>query len=94
MLTYPKKNLPRKEGIPKSEIVHGPARIDEILAPVSETLKHGGYIPFSDHFVPPEVDWKNYCCFREKLHAMMDKAASGASAPSDTRAVPGWGTTR
>jgi len=61
-------------GIPKSEIVHGKARIDEILAPIAETLKHGGYIPFGDHFVPPEVDWKNYSYFRETLHSMMDKA--------------------
>ena len=61
-------------GIPKSEIVHGPKRIDEILEPVRETLKHGGYIPYGDHFVPPEVDWKNYSYFREKLHSIMDLA--------------------
>lgn len=61
-------------GIPKSEIVHGPKRIDEILQPIGETLKHGGYIPFGDHFIPPEVDWKNYCTFREKLHDLMEKA--------------------
>ena len=60
-------------GIPKSEIVHGPKRIDEILAPVRETLKHGGYIPYGDHFVPPDVDWKNYCYFRERLHSIMDE---------------------
>jgi uroporphyrinogen-III decarboxylase len=64
-------------GIPKSEIVHGKKRIDEILAPIAETLKHGGYIPFGDHFVPPEVDWENYRYFREKLQSMMDKAGAG-----------------
>ncbi len=62
-------------GIPKSEIVHGRKRIDEILAPVEETLKWGGYFPFGDHFVPPEVDWENYCYFREKLHSLMDRAS-------------------
>jgi hypothetical protein len=61
-------------GIPKSEIVHGKTRIDEILAPIAETLKHGGYIPFGDHFVPPEVDWENYRYFRETLHSIMDRA--------------------
>jgi len=71
-----RKQFPRlvlMGGIPKSEIAHGPKRIDEILAPVRETLKHGGYIPYGDHFVPPEVDWKNYSIFREKLHAIMDE---------------------
>ena len=40
----------------------------------AETLKLGGYFPFGDHFVPPEVDWENYSYFRERLHAMMAKA--------------------
>ena len=71
-----RKQFPRlvlMGGIPKSEIAHGPKRIDEILAPVRETLKHGGYIPYGDHFVPPAVDWKNYCYFREKLHSIMEE---------------------
>jgi len=71
-----RKQFPRlvlMGGIPKSEIAHGPKRIDEILAPVRETLKHGGYIPYGDHFVPPDVDWKNYCYFREKLHSIMEE---------------------
>jgi hypothetical protein len=62
-------------GIPKSEIVHGRDRIDEILQPIERTLRQGGYIPFGDHFIPPEVDWKNYYYYREKLQGMMEKAA-------------------
>jgi len=60
-------------GVPKSEIVHGRARIDEILEPIEQTLKHRGYIPFCDHFVPPEVDWQNYVYFRNRLHQIMDR---------------------
>jgi hypothetical protein len=61
-------------GIPKSEIVYGRKRIDEILQPIEETLKYGGYIPFGDHFVPPEVEWEDFCYYREKLNSIMDRA--------------------
>jgi hypothetical protein len=61
-------------GIPKSEIVHGRNRIDEILAPIAETLTHGGYFPFGDHFVPPEVGFEDFRYYRESLNRMMEKA--------------------
>ncbi|MGZ5501142.1 MAG: uroporphyrinogen decarboxylase family protein, partial [Nitrososphaeraceae archaeon] len=41
-------------GIPKSEIANGEKRIDEFLEPVEWMLKQGGFIPFGDHFIPPE----------------------------------------
>jgi hypothetical protein len=59
-------------GIPKSEIVHGEKRIDEILEPVKEVLKTGGYIPFGDHFIPPEVSWDNFKYYRESLNKIID----------------------
>lgn len=60
-------------GIPKSEITQGPARIDEILMPVEEVLKTGGYVPFGDHFIPPDVDFKNFTYYRRKLNQLIDK---------------------
>jgi len=57
-------------GVPKAEIARGPERIDHILRPVAEVLKTGGYIPFGDHFIPPEVSWENFRYYREKLNAM------------------------
>jgi len=68
---YPK--LQMLGGIPKSEIPRGKKRIDEILEPVDEVLKTGGYIPFGDHFIPPEVDFENFIYYRNKLNALIDK---------------------
>lgn len=60
-------------GIPKSEIANGEKRIDEFLEPVEWMLKQGGFIPFGDHFIPPEVPWKEFKYYREKLNHMIDK---------------------
>lgn len=68
--TYP--NLQLMGGIPKSEILHGKQRIDEILEPVGEVLKTGGYIPFGDHLIPPEVHWENFSYYRTKLNNMIE----------------------
>lgn len=59
-------------GIPKLEISLGEKRIDEILEPVEWLLKKGGYIPFGDHFIPPEVKWDCYKYYREKLNNIID----------------------
>ena len=63
-------------GIPKSEIQRGPRRIDEILAPVAAVLQTGGYIPFGDHFIPPDVDFANFTYYRNKLNAIIDAAGT------------------
>ncbi|MCL5269451.1 MAG: hypothetical protein M1457_02605, partial [bacterium] len=60
-------------GIPKSEIAKGPARIDEILRPVAEVLRTGGYIPFGDHLIPPEVPWEGFKDYRTKLNGLIDR---------------------
>ena len=65
-------NIAEMLGIPKSEIVKGPKRIDEILLPVEEVLKTGGYVPFGDHFIPPEVDFENFEYYRNKLNDLID----------------------
>jgi len=70
---YP--NLQIMGGIPKSDIAFGKKRIDEFLEPVEWLLKQGGYIPFGDHFIPPEVPWKEFKYYREKLNNMIDKTA-------------------
>jgi len=59
-------------GIPKSEIRHGPARIEEILAPAAEVLKTGRYVPFGDHLIPPEVHWKEFRTYRGRLNELID----------------------
>ncbi len=68
---YPK--LQMLGGIPKSEIAKGKQRIDEILEPVEKVLKTGGYIPFGDHFIPPDVDFDNFSYYRNKLNKLIDE---------------------
>jgi len=60
-------------GIPKSEIAHGEKSIDQILDPVEEVLKTGGYIPFGDHFIPPDVPWNHFQYYRNKLNKIIDQ---------------------
>ncbi len=68
-------NLIMMGGIPKSEIALGQKRIDEILEPVKEVLKTGDYIPFADHFIPPEVSWENFNYYRNRLNDLIDNCA-------------------
>jgi len=69
-LTFPRLQL--MGGIPKSEIRHGKNRIDEILRPVENVLKFGGYVPFGDHLIPPEVHWEEFRYYRERLNGLID----------------------
>ncbi len=61
-------------GVPKSEILKGPARIEEILRPVQEVLKTGRYVPFGDHLIPPEVHWQEFRTYRTRLNSMIAAA--------------------
>ena len=60
-------------GIPKFEINKGSTRINEILEIVSLLIKSGGYIPFCDHLIPPEISWDNFKYYREKLNSIIEK---------------------
>ena len=71
-----RKQFPKLQmmgGIPKSEIAKGQKRIDEILIPVDQVLKSGGFIPFGDHFIPPDVDFENFSYYRKMLNGLIDK---------------------
>ncbi len=60
-------------GIPKSRIPLGREEIDRLLEPIGQLLKYGGYIPYGDHLSPPEVPWKDFCYYREKLNQLIDQ---------------------
>lgn len=47
-------------GIDKRAMIAGPAAIDAELAHVSPLLQEGGYIPWCDHHVPPDVPLAHY----------------------------------
>jgi uroporphyrinogen decarboxylase len=59
-------------GVPKLELVLGEKRIDEILVSVEEVIRKGGYIPFCDHSIPPEVQWKHFKYYRENLNRIIE----------------------
>jgi uroporphyrinogen-III decarboxylase len=63
-------------GIPKAEIAKGKDTIDRILEPVEEVLKTGGYIPFGDHFIPPDVQWEEFEYYRTRLNEIIDRHGS------------------
>jgi uroporphyrinogen decarboxylase len=71
---FPKLQL--MGGIPKSEFPKGRARIDEVLQPAEAVLETGGYVPFGDHLIPPEVHWNEFRYYREKLNGMIDRRGS------------------
>ena len=62
-------------GVPKMEIRYGKKRIDEILKPVKTAYDMGGYIPFGDHLIPPEIHWEEFRYYREKLNAIIEHRA-------------------
>ncbi len=59
-------------GIPKLDIKYGAKKIDEILEPVEWLLEQGGFIPFGDHLIPPEVGWNEFKYYRSKLNNIID----------------------
>jgi hypothetical protein len=73
---YP--NLVMSGGIPKGRIASGKAGIDAALEPIDEMLRHGGYIPHIDHFVPPEVSWKDFTYYRTRLNDAIDRYGEAA----------------
>lgn len=74
LLTIRKKypTLQMMGGICKRELTGSREKIDAALSAVPELLRQGGYIPFVDHSVPPDVSWKNFAYYREKLNRMIE----------------------
>ncbi len=70
-----RKNYPELQmlgGVPKSFIHLGKEKIDEFLEPIEWLLSQGGYIPFGDHFIPPDVSWEDFKYYRNKLNRMIN----------------------
>lgn len=54
-------------GFNKNVLAQGRSEIDNELEEMKYMIQSGGYIPYCDHLVPPNVPWDNYCYFRNKL---------------------------
>ena len=70
-----RKSFPQLQmmgGVPKSDIALGRQRIDAFLEDVAFLLRTGGYVPFGDHLIPPDVAWEDFRYYRERLNRLID----------------------
>lgn len=63
-------------GINKMALSQGKDAIDLEVAKADRMLDKGGFLPYTDHMVPPEVSFENYVYFRKKLKEVLDKKRS------------------
>jgi uroporphyrinogen decarboxylase len=75
--TFPRLGL--MGGMSKRVLAHGRDAIDaELEYKIPFMLPRGGFIPFCDHQVPPDVSWEDFRHYRERLNAMiLDHAPNG-----------------
>lgn len=59
-------------GINKMALSKGKDEIMQEIEKVSRMIKNGGYIPYTDHAVPPDVSFDNYTFFRYELKKVLD----------------------
>ena len=57
-------------GIDKRAMKAGPQAIDAELAHVAPLVKDGGYIPWCDHLVPPDVPFAHYMYYLKRMKEM------------------------
>ena len=63
---YP--NIQILGGLDKTRIAKGKEEIDrELNAKLPFMLQQGGYIPYADHLIPPDISWENFKYYREKV---------------------------
>jgi uroporphyrinogen decarboxylase len=59
-------------GIDKMPIISSIEDIDyELNLKIPFMLKAGGYIPFIDHFIPPDISFDNFAYYRNSLNKMI-----------------------
>jgi len=58
-------------GIDKTILVDKKS-IDTELDKVKRMIKKGGYVPYIDHAVPPNISWDNFKYYRKKLNYIID----------------------
>ena len=59
-------------GIDKRAVINGREAIDsELEGKVPAMFKSGGYIPYIDHHVPPDISLDNFIYYRSRLNSMI-----------------------
>lgn len=54
-------------GVDKRALIYGPAAIDAELERVRPLIAEGGYIPHTDHSIPPDVSYANFLYYTRRL---------------------------
>ena len=61
-------------GIDKRAIAKGKQAIDkELNEKIPFMMKKGGYIPYIDHLVPPDVSFSDFMYYRKKIEELTQK---------------------
>ena len=65
-------------GLNKMAVAKDKAAIDEeIDSKVPFMLSQGGYVPFIDHLVPPDIPWDNFCYYRQRIREYIEEDRIG-----------------
>jgi uroporphyrinogen decarboxylase len=62
-------------GLDKRAIASGRDGVDAVLRHVQPLLQEGAYIPFLDHFVPPDVSYETYLYYVERRRELLSNPA-------------------
>jgi len=64
-------------GLDKRAAVAGKEAIDrELEAKLPFMLRQGGYIPYTDHYVSPDISWENFLYYRGRVNEYVLKRLS------------------
>lgn len=62
------RDLRMMGGVDKRILVEGPAAIEAEIERIAPLVREGGYVPFCDHHVPPDVPLAHYHHYLNTLH--------------------------
>lgn len=68
------RQVPMRGAFDKRALIAGKEAIDREFEHLTPLLREGGFIPHTDHLVPPDVSWENYRYYRERKMEWLGKA--------------------
>jgi len=70
------KRVPLRGYFNKLALIKGKEAIDKEFKRIGPLFKRGGFIPHTDHLVPPDVSWENYCYYRKRKCEFIGKTGT------------------
>ena len=65
------KDLLMIGGVDKRALIHGKDAIDKELQRIAPCVEKGGYIPWLDHGVPPDISYDNFLYYMNQLERLV-----------------------